>query len=137
MLRAVAFLLALLLTSPAYATVYLNYNPGGRVDEFMRDVESVGDSGDNVVINGFCASSCTLYLAGSQVCVTPDAVMGSHSPFFANPDGSRGPTARKAIPLFMSSYPPALRAWINAHGGLTARPLILRGSHAKLGVLAS
>jgi hypothetical protein len=138
MLRAIAFSLVLLLASPAYATVYLNHNPGGNVGEFMQDVESVGQSGDNVVINGACASSCTLYLAlGSRVCVTTGAVMGFHSPFYPIPDGSRGHTARDAIPVFMSSYPPALQAWINAHGGLTARPLLLKGTQlVKLGVRA-
>lgn len=53
MFRAILILLfALLLTSPAHAMVYLNHNPGGNVAEFMQDVESVGESGDEVVING-------------------------------------------------------------------------------------
>jgi hypothetical protein len=109
MFRAILILLALLLTSPALAMVYLNHNPGSTVAEFMQDIESVGDPGDEVVINGECDSTCTLYLAsGSQVCVTPDATMGFHSRFY--PDGSRGRNWRKGIPLPMSSYPPALRA---------------------------
>ena len=60
-------------------------------------------------------------------CVTPRAVLGFHA---AQPLGVR---TRKRYPataatrVLEATYPPRVRAWIEQHGGLTSKVIILRG----------
>src|SRR4051794_22467954 len=121
--------LALPLGAPAHATLRILGSPGGTVGPFIELFESVNASGDDVVIDGPCLSACTLVLAtvpSSRICVTRRAVLGFHAArsidqrgrMYAEPEASR---------LVLAAYPAPIRSWIQRHGGLTSRLLLLRG----------
>jgi hypothetical protein len=103
--------------------------PGGQVGPFLDLFERVRQSGERVVIDGPCLSACTLVLMTipeERICVTRRAVLGFHAArsidrrgrMFAEPEASRA---------VQEAYPAPVRDWINRHGGLTSRMLLLRG----------
>ena len=94
--------------------IVITDDPGGEVAERALEVGRLLASGRPVVIAGRCASACTLYLALDQICRTDRAVLQFHAP--SNP---------ALVPAFLSIYPPGVRAWIAAHGGLGARVLTM------------
>jgi hypothetical protein len=116
--------------SSASAEIRIVGDPGGEVSSFVRKYEQIRDSGENVVIDGPCLSSCTL-LTGivprSHVCVTSRAVLGFHAASYYD-DASRAlvPT-REGSALVMRLYPAEIRGWIARHGGLTTHMIELRG----------
>jgi len=121
--------LVMLPGAPAHATLRILGSPGGTVGPFIELFESVNASGDDVVIDGPCLSACTLVLASvpsSRICVTRRAVLGFHAArsidqrgrLYAEPEASR---------LVLAAYPAPIRGWIQRHGGLTSRLLLLRG----------
>jgi len=125
-------LLALLLlgsAGPALADLRILSSPGGQVVSYMRLFALVRATGDRVVIDGPCFSACTLALGllpRRQVCVTRRAVLGFHAPFIREDDGEeiRLPETTQAM---LSLYPRRLQSWIRQRGGLTERPIYLRG----------
>src|ERR1700736_2517601 len=123
----IAFLLAALV--PASAEVRILSSPGGEVSQYLRLFEAVRATGDRVVIDGPCMSACTLLLStvpNDRICVTRRAVLGFHAAREIDRQG-RVSVAAHATPGGAATYPPAVRAWINRHGGLTSRLILLRG----------
>jgi len=118
------------MTAAAFADVRIVNDPGGEVSSYVRKFHELRDSGERVIIDGPCLSACTL-LTGivprDRVCVTGRAVLGFHAASYYD-DTSRSlvPT-RQGSRLVMQLYPPAIRSWINRHGGLTPRLITLRG----------
>jgi hypothetical protein len=116
--------------SSASAEIRIVGDPGGEVSSFVRKYEQIRDSGEHVVIDGPCLSSCTL-LTGivprSNICVTARAVLGFHAASYYD-DASRAlvPT-REGSALVMRLYPAEIRGWIARHGGLTTHMIELRG----------
>ena len=106
-----SFLFATVLSANAADIVVSNDN-GGVIGHYMAKY----DTADRVIIDGWCASACTLALGLRNVCVTDRARLGFHAA-----SGTEG------TDLLMSTYPGAVQAWINRHGGLTKRLLILEG----------
>ncbi|OKO80393.1 hypothetical protein AC629_27655 [Bradyrhizobium sp. NAS80.1] len=120
---------ALLASASAEAEVRIIESPGGQVGPFLDLFEKVRESGDRVVIDGPCLSACTLVLSivpGNRICVTKRAVLGFHAArsvdrrgrFYAEPEASDA---------VLAAYPDPVRDWIDRHGGLTSRLLLLRG----------
>src|SRR5689334_15083006 len=128
-LTALALASALLAAAPAAAEIRIIQSPGGQVGPFLDLFEKVRESGERVVIDGPCLSACTLVLSivpGERICVTRRAVLGFHA---ARSIDRRGrvyaePEASDAV---LAAYPGPVRAWIDRHGGLTSRLLLLRG----------
>ena len=125
-----ATILCALAAPPARAEVRILASPGGQVGPFLDLFEGVRESGERVVIDGPCLSACTLFtgiVPRDRVCVTRRAALGFHAASYYN-DASRSlvPT-RHGSALVMRLYPPAIRAWINRHGGLRPQMIVMRG----------
>jgi hypothetical protein len=120
----------LLSIGTASADVRITNDPGGEVSSYVQKFQEMRASGERIVIDGPCLSACTL-LTGlvprDHVCVTSRAVLGFHAASYYN-DASRSfvPT-RQGSALVMHLYPPAIKAWIGRHGGLTPHLIMLQG----------
>jgi hypothetical protein len=115
--------------APAFADVRILASPGGDVVPFLKLFETLRYSGERVIIDGPCYSACTLVLSEisrNRICVTSRAVLGFHAARLVDQDG-REYDASDATRLMAASYPAAIRAWIERHGGLTTRPIFLHG----------
>jgi hypothetical protein len=127
-----AWLLAALLlgvASPALADVRILASPGGEVGPFLDLFEGVRDSGERVVIDGPCLSACTLVLSivpRDRICVTRRAVLGFHAARSIDQRG-RIYAEPQASEVVLEAYPSPVRHWIERHGGLSSRLLLLRG----------
>lgn len=116
--------------SPALADVRIEASPGGEATSFLRYFETVRKAGERVVIDGPCFSACTLVLdivPHSRICVTPRAVLGFHAARLIDRSSGEEFSAPEATRVVAEAYPAAIRAWIRRHGGLTGRPIFLRG----------
>lgn len=125
-------LAAMFLLAPAgisHALVRIANDHGGQIGRYVDRYEEMRASGQTVIIDGLCASACTIALATipyNKLCVTPNAKLGFHA---AWDFGARGrvitnPGATKEL---FSMYPPPVRRWIANNGGLTPRLIYLRG----------
>ena len=119
----------LIAATPARAEVRILASPGGAVGPYLELFSVLRQSGQRVVIDGPCFSACTLVLSTiprSRICVTPKAVLGFHSPRWIDEQG-RQYAATAETRLVAATYPAPVRAWIERHGGLTSKPILLRG----------
>jgi len=126
MVTAVLLLVAL---RPAFAEVRILASPGGYVVQYLKVFAVLRQSGERIVIDGPCYSACTLVLSTiprDRICVTRRAILGFHAARVIDREGRDYP-AEDATELMASTYPAAVRAWIDRHGGLTRRPIFLRG----------
>jgi hypothetical protein len=85
----------------------------------------VRDRGERVIIDGICNSACTLVLGIvplNRICATPRASLGFHQAYYDKrwTAGLRV-TSVAGTDELMSYYPPAAKAWIARHGGLSAQ----------------
>ena len=115
--------------SPALADVRIEASPGGEATSFLKYFEILRELGERVVIDGPCYSACTLVLdimPRSRLCVTRRAVLGFHAARLVDQYGEEFP-APEATRVVADAYPAPIREWIRRHGGLTRRPLFLRG----------
>lgn len=118
MIRVALFLLAL--AAPAQAlTIY--HDDGGYVADYMARFANVLRSGERVEIRGDCRSACTLVLGivpRERMCVTAQARFGFHRAYIFDGRG-RPQDSAAGTEILMAIYPPSVRAWLAAHGGLT------------------
>jgi hypothetical protein len=128
--RALAAVVLLLMTS-TYATpaVRISDDHGGQIGRYLAKYHALRASGERVVIDGLCASACTMILGivpRNRICVTPRAVLEFHTAYdftasggqAVNSDGNR---------ILWSNYPSDVRSWIQQHGGLREQIVSLRG----------
>lgn len=109
---------------------------GGRIGAYVDRYGSLRDSGEKVVIDGTCASACTIVLGAiprERLCATPRARLGFHQAYNLS-DASHGSPVRavanpEASAYLLSLYPEPIRRWIRGHKGLPApaQMLWLRG----------
>jgi hypothetical protein len=126
---AIALLLLLITSFPALGDVRILASSGGVAAEYVTLFERVEQSGQRVVIDGPCYSACTLVLSlvpSERICVTKRAVLGFHAARWLDERG-RTTAAPEATRQVAETYPPMVRTWIEQHGGLTAKPIFLRG----------
>ena len=127
---AAAVILSVVLTgSSAFATVLINGDNGGKMEDYMARFRQVRDSGESVIINGTCMSACTMVLGlvpRDRICATPNAVLGFHAAWEFKKSGDRIASASGTREL-MKTYPQSVRAWIARHGGLSPNMMFLRG----------
>jgi len=127
-----AFFTAVLLLAalaPASADLRILASPGGEVTSYLNLFSLVKKSGERVVIDGPCYSACTLLLStvpADRICVTRRAVLGFHAARLVNRAG-REFAAGELTRIVVSTYPAPVRTWIARHGGLTRKPIFLRG----------
>src|SRR5258705_10093403 len=113
---------ALTVTS-ASATVIISDDIGGKMQDYTTHFPQVRDSGEPLVISGTCVSACTMVLGfvpSDRICATNNAGLGFHSAWVFDNSGKRVITASGTQDL-MNTYPPAVRAWIARHGGVTPK----------------
>lgn len=88
-------------------------NPGGSVDGFIAAARRIKRGGGGLIIDGPCASACTLAadLARPNVCVTRRAVLQFHKWYRRDRHG----VVRRGDPS--SEYSADIAGWVNSHGG--------------------
>jgi hypothetical protein len=111
------------------AEVRIVEDRGGRIETYVGKYHGVRSSGERVIIDGFCASACTILLgavAHDKICVTSRAKLGFHAAWDPGSDG-RKITNPEATQTLYSMYPFEVRRWIDQRGGLSPRMIFLSG----------
>jgi hypothetical protein len=124
-LLAAAILLAGVEAS--HAVVRILGDRGGRIETYVDKYQGVRSSGEMVIIDGFCASACTIVLgtvSHDKICVTSRARLGFHAAWDLGSNG-RKITNTQATQTLYSMYPFEVRRWIDQRGGLTPRMIFL------------
>jgi hypothetical protein len=111
------------------AVVRIADDRGGRIGTYVDKYQGLRTSGETVIIDGLCASACTIVLGAvphDKICVTSHANLGFHAAWDFGANG-RAITNSEATQMLYSMYPAAVKRWIAQRGGLTPRMLFLRG----------
>ena len=107
-------------------------NPGqsrrrGRVIyQAVLSVAAVRSTGDRRRTLLLSLHSSLSSIPRNRICVTPKAVLGFHAPRWVDGQG-RQYAATAETRIFVATYPAPVRAWIERHGGLTSKLILLRG----------
>ena len=123
-----AMLLLLLSMASASATVRIQDDDGGQIGQYLAKYKALRVSGERVVIDGTCASACTMLLGTiprNRICVTPRATLAFHAAWNPTPEGTKVSDAGNRY--LWSNYPTDVRKWISRHGGLRSQIIYLRG----------
>lgn len=124
-----AILLQAASVGTSYAAVRIADDRGGRIGAYVDKYQDLRNSGELVIIDGLCASACTIILGTvphDKICVTSNARLAFHAAWDVGSNG-RAITNPEATQMLYSMYPSPVQRWISARGGLTARMLFLRG----------
>ena len=111
------------------AVVRIADDRGGRIGTYVDKYQGLRTSGETVIIDGLCASACTIVLGAispDKICVTSHAELGFHAAWDFGANG-RAVTNTEATQMLYSMYPSPVKRWIAARGGLTPRMIFLRG----------
>jgi hypothetical protein len=111
------------------AVVRIADDRGGRIGTYVDKYQGLRNSGEAVIIDGLCASACTIVLGAiprDRICVTSHANLGFHAAWDFGTNG-RAITNPEATQMLYSMYPSPIRRWIAARGGLTPHMIFLRG----------
>jgi hypothetical protein len=111
------------------AVVRIGHDPGGRIGAYVDRYQGMHSSGEMVIIDGYCASACTIVLGTvphDKICVTSRARLGFHAAWDAGSNG-RKRTNPEATQSLYSMYPSEVRRWIDRRGGLTPHVIFLSG----------
>ena len=122
-------LLSVVAVDSSNAVTRIRDDMGGPLGRYMRMFATIRDSGERVIIDGKCFSACTLVTAmipKERVCITQRAALGFHAGW-VNDDTGKQIITPEGTRLLYEMYPPTIRSWINKHGGLSARTIILTG----------
>jgi len=74
----------------SHAAVRIANDPGGRIGKYIDRYEKLRASRQPVIIDGFCASACTIVLAtvpSDRICVTSQAELAFHAAWDFGPGG--------------------------------------------------
>ena len=132
MKNATGFLVAILLilnVSEASSAVRIANDRGGLIATYIVKYQRLASSGKSVIIDGFCASACTMVLSAfphDKICVTSRATLGFHAAWNYGANG-RAFTDPEATLMLYSTYPMPVRRWIARRGGLTPHTIFLSG----------
>lgn len=114
---------------PASATVRITDDEGGQIGAYWTRYMALRASGEQVVIDGTCASACTMVLGmvpHDRICVTANAKLGFHAayrPGLLGFEVINDPATRTLWNL----YPVPIRQWIARSGGLGLHMIYLSG----------
>ena len=112
-----------------HAVVRIADDRGGRIGTYVDKYQDLRNSGQAVIIDGLCASACTIVLGAipsNRICVTSHATLGFHAAWDFGANG-RTVTNPEATQMLYSMYPRQVRRWIAQRGGLTPHMIFLRG----------
>jgi hypothetical protein len=113
----------------SHAAVRIADDRGGRIGTYVDKYQDLRKTGQEVMIDGLCASACTIVLGQiprDRICVTSHATLGFHAAWDFGPNG-RAVTNPEATQMLYSMYPTSVKRWISARGGLTPHMIFLRG----------
>lgn len=113
----------------SHAVVRIADDRGGRIGTYVDKYQGLRTSGEMVIIDGLCASACTIVLGAispDKICVTSHAELGFHAAWDFGANG-RAVTNAEATQMLYSMYPQPVKKWISARGGLTPRMIFLKG----------
>jgi hypothetical protein len=125
----VAVVLLLAGVGASHAVVRIADDRGGRIGTYVDRYQGLRTSGEYVIIDGLCASACTIVLGAvphDKICVTSHANLGFHAAWDFGANG-RAVTNPEATQMLYSMYPSQIRRWISQRGGLTPRMIFLHG----------
>jgi hypothetical protein len=125
-LGAVLFFLNL---AEARSAVRITNDRGGLIGAYILKYERLASSGESVIIDGLCASACTMVLSAlpsDRICVTSRARLGFHAAWNYGVNG-RAFTDAGATSMLYSTYPTPVRRWITRKGGLSPQTIFLSG----------
>jgi hypothetical protein len=94
---------------------------GGLIGAYIIKYQRLASSGESVVVDGLCASACTMVLSAvpyDKICVTSRATLGFHAAWHYGANG-RAFLDPEATSMLYSTYPSPVRRWITRRGGLT------------------
>ena len=114
---------------PASAVVRIAGDPGGQIGPYLEKLQSLRNSGQNVIIDGSCLSACTMVLGvipRDRLCVTARARFGFHSAWRPDQTGHQT-VSQEGTELLMRVYPQQIRSWISRRGGLSPQLIYLSG----------
>jgi len=114
----------------SHAVVRIANDRGGLIQRYLDRYDELKGTGQTVVIDGLCASACTIVLAkipSGRVCVTERANLAFHAAWDLGA-GGRHITNREATRMIYSMYPAPVRSWISGRGGLSPHTIFLRGT---------
>jgi hypothetical protein len=134
-LYAAARILVIGITAPAISKTVspplserIGDDSGGRIGTYLTKYQALRKSGQRVVIDGTCASACTLLLGvipHDRICVTSRAVLAFHAAWNFSLTGLQ--TNAPGTKYLWSHYPDSVRRWITHHGGLRSQTIYLGG----------
>jgi hypothetical protein len=130
--RLTALLAAVILLASVGASdavVRIAQDTGGRIGAYVDRYQGVRGSGERVIIDGVCASACTIVLGSvprDKICVTPRARLGFHAAWDLG-SGGRMITDPEATQALYFMYPFEIRRWLDQRGGLTPHMIFLSG----------
>ena len=113
----------------SHAAVRIADDRGGQIGRYITKFQGLRSSGQSVIIDGLCASACTIVLGAvphDKICVTSRAALGFHAAYDFGING-RTFTNREATMMLYSMYPTGVQRWIAARGGLKPQMIFLRG----------
>ena len=125
----IAGVLLLAGVSLSHAAIRIADDRGGKIGTYIDRYQGLRSSGETVIIDGLCASACTMVLGAvprERICVTSQAVLGFHAAWDSGANG-RAVTNPGATQMLYSLYPSSVRRWIAARGGLKSQMIFLRG----------
>jgi hypothetical protein len=113
--------------TPSANALYIHYDSGGQIGSYLSKFSAVRMSGQHVVIDGTCASACTILLGAiprNRICVTKNAVLAFHSAWTLSLTGVHA--SRPGTLYLWAHYPSGVRHWISRHGGLRPETIYMR-----------
>ena len=122
-------ILLILNVSEASSAVRITNDRGGQIGTYIVKYQRLASSGESVIIDGLCASACTMVLSAlphDRICVTSRATLGFHAAWNFGANG-RTFTDPEATLMLYSTYPRPVRRWIARRGGLTPHTIFLSG----------
>jgi hypothetical protein len=125
----IAGVLMLAGVNSSYAAIRIADDRGGKIGTYIDRYQGLVSSGETVIIDGLCASACTMVLGAvprERICVTSQAVLGFLAAWDSDANG-RAVTNPGATQMLYSLYPSSVRRWIAARGGLKPQMIFLRG----------
>ena len=112
------------------AAVRIADDRGGMIGSYLDKYEGLRRSHQVVMIDGQCASACTIVLGKiphDKICVTSNAALAFHAAFDFG-SGGQEITNRAATKVLYSMYQLRVQRWISRQGGLTPHLIVLRGA---------
>lgn len=104
----------------------ITHDMGGSVSDRLEEMQHM----TGARIEGICFSACTLYLDLPETCVTPDAILGFHSPSTASGLMLTRENWERLTRLMASHYPPQIADWFMREARYSAKIIEIRGDEA-------